>query len=96
MSNQTQAVAVHEVADGQHHIVIFEPTEDGYVRDRSTVIDVGTAEKINCFIAYANNTVVVVAGNGRIVAVDATSMKQLPANRSLRNQLWHRYDCQQP
>ena len=77
MNSQNQAVAVHEIADGQHHIVIFEKTEDGYVRGPSTVIDLGTVEKIKCFVAYANNTIVVVAGNGRIVAVDATSMEQL-------------------
>ena len=78
MNNQNQEVAVHEIADGQHRIVFFKATDDGYVRDHSTVIDIGTAEKIKCFIAYANNTVVVVAGNGRIVAVDATSKKPLP------------------
>ena len=80
MNSQDQTIAVHEIADGQHQIVFFKPSEDGYVReDRSAVIDLGTAEKIKCFIAYANNTVVVVAGNGRIVAVDATSGEQLPA-----------------
>jgi len=79
MSSQSQEVAVHEIDDDQHHIVIFKPTDDGYVRDRSAVVDIGTSEKIKCFVAYANNTVVVVAGNGRIAAVDATSMKPLPA-----------------
>ena len=79
MSNQRKEVAVHEVAGGQHQIVFFKATEDGYVRDRSTPIDVGTSEKILCFVAFANDTVVVVAGNGKIIAVDATSKDPLPA-----------------
>ena len=78
MNPSNQEIAIHDVADDQHQIVVFKPTDDGYVRDRSAVIDVGTSEKIKCFVAYANNTIVAVAGNGRIVAVDATSMKSLP------------------
>ena len=79
MNSQSQAVAAHEFVDDEHHIAVFEATEDGYIRDRSTVIDVGTAEKIKCFVAFADNTILVVAGNGRIVAVDATTMEPLPA-----------------
>ena len=75
MNRQNQEIVVHEIADDQHHVVIFKPTDDDYARDRSTVIDLGTEAKIKCFVAYANNTIVVVGGNGRIVAVDATTME---------------------
>jgi len=64
MNPSNQEIAIHDVADDQHQIVVFKPTDDGYVRDRSAVIDVGTSEKIKCFVAYANNTIVAVAGNG--------------------------------
>ena len=77
MNSENQTIAIHEFSDGQHQIVFFEATEDGYVRGSSAVIDLGTAEKIRCFIAYANNTVVVVGGNGRVVAVDTTSKESL-------------------
>ena len=79
MNTSNQEIAIHEVERGQHHIVIFKPTDSGYVRDRSGVIDVATGEKIKCFVAYANNTIIAVAGNGRVVGLDATSMEPLPA-----------------
>ena len=41
-----------------------------------------TGEKIKCFIAYANNTIIAVAGNGRVVGLDATSMEPLPAMKA--------------
>ena len=78
MNSQNQEIAVHEIADDQHHIVFFKSTKDGYVRDHSTIIDMGTAEKIKCFVAYANNTVIIVGGNGRIAAVDAKTREPLP------------------
>ena len=78
MNTSNQEIAIHEIEDNQHRIVVFKPTENGYVRDRSGVIDVATDKKIKCFIAYANNTIVAVAGNGRIVGLDATSMEPLP------------------
>ena len=82
MNTSNHEIAIHEIEDGQHHIVVFKPTDDGYIRDRSGVIDVATGEKIKCFIAYANNTIIAVAGNGRVVGLDATSMEPLPAMKA--------------
>ena len=59
--------------------MIFKPNKDKYIRDRSIAIDLGTAAKIKCFVAYANNTIIVVGGNGRIAAVEATKSESLPA-----------------
>ena len=82
MNASNQEIAIHEFEDGQHHIVVFKPTDDGYVRDRSGVIDVATGDKIKCFLAYANNTLIAIAGNGRVVGLDATSMQPLPAMKT--------------
>ena len=83
MNHSNQEIAIHKAKGGQHHIVIFKPTDDGeYVQDRSGVIDVATNEKIKCFIAFANNTIIAVAGNGRVVGLDATSMEPLPAMKT--------------
>ena len=82
MNHSNQEIAIHEAKGGQHHIVIFKPTDGTYVQDRSGVIDVATNEKIKCFIAYANNTIIAVAGNGRVVGLDATSMEPLPAMKT--------------
>ena len=83
MNPSNQEIAIHEAKGGQHHIVVFKPTDDGkYTRARSGVIDIATDEKIKCFIAYANNTIIAVAGNGRVVGLDATSMEPLPAMKT--------------
>ena len=78
MNADNQEIAIHEVEGGQHQIVVFKPTDAGYIRDRSGVIDIATGEKIKCFVAYANNTLIAVAGNGRVVGLNATSMEPLP------------------
>ncbi len=82
MNHKNKEIAVHEAKNGQHHIVVFRPNDGVYVRNRSGVIDVATNEKIKCFIAYANNTIIAVAGNGRVVGLDATSMEPLPAMKT--------------
>ena len=82
MNPSNQEIAIHDTTDDQHQIIVFKPTDKGYVRDRSGVIDVATSEKIKCFIAYANNTIIAVAGNGRIVGLNATSMEPLPTMKT--------------
>jgi ABC-type transport system involved in multi-copper enzyme maturation permease subunit len=82
MNAATQEIAVHRYDDETHSIVVYkvEPNESGakqYVESRSATIDIGTDQKMKCCLAFADNTIVVVAGNGQLVTVDATTMKPI-------------------
>ncbi|MEL7498501.1 MAG: ABC transporter permease [Planctomycetota bacterium] len=72
----TEEVAIHEFRESAHRIYVFKKEGDQYTQDRSVQIDIGSEKRIRCYVAFQGNTILVVAGNGNVVSLDATTLKE--------------------
>jgi WD40 repeat protein len=73
-------------------IKLFEPIDEGYRLKATLEIDTGLESKImSCWVRYQGNIITLALGNGQLITVDATTLKEkngyLPETRSAVKQL---------
>lgn len=76
-NESNEEVAIHEYKDGKNRIYVFKNNNGVYKQDRSVQFDLGTSQRIKCFVAYQGNTIVIVAGNGQVIALASDTLKEI-------------------
>jgi ABC-type transport system involved in multi-copper enzyme maturation permease subunit len=69
-------IAIFNYRNNRHMVHIFAMEDGKYEKSRSVEIDTGATARMRCKLAYQGNTIIVAVGNGQIISIDATTMKE--------------------
>lgn len=79
MNSKTEEIVIHQYKAEEHRIFVFKKVDGTYRQDRSVEIDLGSNQKIRCHVAFAGDTILVVGGNGQVIAFDSATLKERKA-----------------
>ena len=85
MNKTNREIAICSRRDGKQQVFVYRMEDGKYQRHRSAVLDTGSDVRLNCLVEYQGDLIVVVAGNGRVIVLDAKSLNEkqdyLPESR---------------